>query len=263
MSEDLQVQQTPQQRGNYAVPGLIAGGAIGGAGGVIAASKGLGIQTKPDLDKVFAQKPDVFDKQIEKAEGEIKTAWETAKEWATKIQDKNTEYESMSKKLEDTLPKINEYRKALAKELYELKKADPDYKKLVEAVKNAKASVTDHINASSNLSKKIEELTKKAIENISNSDTAKNYINIKAELEKEGFNIINKGQNILKGKNLLKQLSDKKDSINEIVNQAKEALKESADKFKLPSKTWTGIAAGAALALAGLAIGAAVKKDEA
>ena len=92
MSDEM-IQQVPQQRGNYAVPGLLGGAIVGGAAGVAGAHyKNWGIATKPDLDKVFEQSPDTFKKQIEKG-GENKGAWETAQEWANKIKDANAEYD--------------------------------------------------------------------------------------------------------------------------------------------------------------------------
>ena len=59
---------------------------------------GHGIATKPDLDRVFAQDPDVFTRQIEKG-GDNKGAWEEAQTWAKKIKDADEEYESKIKEL--------------------------------------------------------------------------------------------------------------------------------------------------------------------
>lgn len=238
MSEDLQVQQTPQQRGNYAVPGLIAGGAIGGAGGVIAANKGFGIQTKPDLDKVFAQKPDVFDKKIENAEGEIKTAWETVRDAVKPLQDKKAEFDEKVKYINDELaPKLKEYSAEIEKKAKEL----------------------------ANGGEITEEIKKQAKDAIKDTEIYKNYENaLIAAKEKIGQIVKNdNGKVLLNPEKWIEALGKKEDYIKTVNEAATEKIKPLLDKLKLPSKTWTGIAAGAALALAGLLIGAASKKDEA
>ena len=128
---DEMIQQVPQQRGNYAVPGLIGGAIVGGAAGAAGAHyKNWGITTKPELDKVFAQTPDTFKKQIEKG-GENKGAWETAQEWANKIKDANSEYD----KKEAAIKEANTV--VLDKEVdAKLKEAQTKYNTALEAEKS-------------------------------------------------------------------------------------------------------------------------------
>ena len=100
MTDELIQQQIPQQRGNYAVPGFLTGAAIGGGLGVAGAHyKNWGITQKPDLDKVFAQEPDSFSSQIEKAEGDNKSFLEAAKEETQKIKDAGSEFEKYESEL--------------------------------------------------------------------------------------------------------------------------------------------------------------------
>ena len=83
---DDSIQQIPQSRGNNAIPGLVTGAAVGGVGGWAAGKYGdFGIKTKPDLDEVFKQKPDYFESQIKKTEGDTKAFLEAAKTEVEKI----------------------------------------------------------------------------------------------------------------------------------------------------------------------------------
>ena len=64
---------------------------------------------------------------------------------------------------------------------------------------------------------------------------------------------------ILKDKGIA---ATKEDFVKATKEDAKKAVEPMLEKLKLPSKTWTGIAAGAVLALAGFGIGYLAKKDQ-
>ena len=177
---DEMIQQVPQQRGSYAVPGLIGGAIVGGAAGAAGAHyKNWGITTKPDLDKVFAQTPDTFKKQIEKG-GENKGAWETAQEWANKIKDANAEYDKkeaaireantvvldkdVDAKLKEAQEKYNAALEAEKKSIAKTTGTRTDFKfPTAEEVKNLGSKVTlDEINTYDKLLKNYEAALKKA-----------------------------------------------------------------------------------------------------
>ncbi len=93
MTDELSLQQ--QQVGNYAVPGLVGGAVIGGAGGAATSYwTNLGYKSKADYDKVIAMKEDTFKKQIENA-GDNKGNWEKAQELVKKVKDAEAEYDKI------------------------------------------------------------------------------------------------------------------------------------------------------------------------
>ena len=133
---DEMIQQVPQQRGSYAVPGLIGGAIVGGAAGVTAAHYNKGWKVKPDLDKVFAQDPDTFKRQIENG-GENKGAWETAQEWANKIKQSDAEYDKKVAEItkENTVAKDPDIAK-------KLEEAQKKYNTALEAEKQSLSKTT-------------------------------------------------------------------------------------------------------------------------
>ena len=176
MTDDLTMQQVPQQAGNHAASGFITGALIGGAGGAaLAHYKNMGITQKPDLDKVFSQEPDSFTSQIEKAEGDNKTFLEKAKE-------KVEEFANLGKKYDEAAKKVQDYENKTADQI------------------------------------------KEAIEGEFNGKT-------------------------------------REEVINNAKKEAKESLKDLAEKAKFANKTLTGLVAGGILGILGLCIGASMKKD--
>ena len=101
MTEEISIQNPQEKRGNYAGPGFVTGAVVGaGAGYAGAHYKNWGVSySKPDLDKVFQQEPDSFDKQIKRVDGDNKTFLEAAKEEAQKVKDAKSEYEKEITKL--------------------------------------------------------------------------------------------------------------------------------------------------------------------
>ena len=103
MTDELSVQAVndyQEKKGNYAVPGLVTGGAVGAAGGVAAAHyKNWGITQKPDLDKVFQQEADSFNGKIERSKDDVKTFYEKAKEQVQKVNEADKAYEAEIEKL--------------------------------------------------------------------------------------------------------------------------------------------------------------------
>ena len=129
---DEMIQQIPQQSGSYATSGFIGGAAIGGVAGAAGAHyKNWGITTKPDLDKVFAQDPDTFKRQIERG-GDNKGAWETAQEWVNKIKDSDAEYDKKVAEIKEA--NTIAVDKDLEKKLEQAKK---DYNTAFEAEKKS------------------------------------------------------------------------------------------------------------------------------
>ena len=112
MSEDLGIQQNvDQKRGNYSGTGFVLGAAGGAYAGTKLAQKyQIGIPTKittDDLDKVFAQKPDFFDKKIAK-DVENKDVWTKIKNYASDLRTKAEEYKTVLKELKKASPEMTE-----------------------------------------------------------------------------------------------------------------------------------------------------------
>ncbi len=99
---DEMIQQIPQQKGNYAVPGLLTGAVVGGVAGAAGAHyKNWGVTSKPDLDKVFAQKPDEFESMAKRA-GDNKSKIEQAGEIVKGVQDLEKQYDEKIAELQKT-----------------------------------------------------------------------------------------------------------------------------------------------------------------
>ncbi len=111
MADELAVNPVNEKRRSYAGAGFVLGGVGGAYSGVKLALKyQIGIPTKitaDDLEKVFAQKPDFFDKKIAK-DTENKAVWEKIKDYASRIGAKAEEYKTTLKQVKEISPEMTE-----------------------------------------------------------------------------------------------------------------------------------------------------------
>ena len=135
MTDELSIQPQIQQKSN-ALPYALGGAAIGGVGGYFTPMLQKSYSSYEDI---INESEDTFKKQIEKG-GDNKTAWETAKTHAEKINNAETEYNKLVEQVktegasvEKSLPADN----AAAKKLEAAQKAyDAEMTKLVDAEKS-------------------------------------------------------------------------------------------------------------------------------
>lgn len=159
MTDELSIQQQPRQNGNYAVPGMVGGALIGGAGGVAGAHyKNWGITRKPteeDLKKLFSQEPDSFNGKIEKSKDDLKSFYETAKTEVQKVKDAEAEFN-----------KIVEEAKKSGVNLAELPNGD-----IKTNLKNAEEAFNNALNAEKN---KLGNTVTQKVTNIPTAEEVKN-----------------------------------------------------------------------------------------
>ena len=124
-----------------------------------------------------------------------------------------------------------------------------NYAEKNEAIKEMAFNATDETALSA------EEITKQATENIKDKDVAKNLEALKKQAEEKGSELTEQG------KKLIEELGSKENYSSKVKEEAKKAVEPLLDKLKFANKTYTGLAAGAVLAAAGLLIGASMKKD--
>ena len=132
-TDDFQV----QQKSNAVPYGLLGAGAGAGIGAATAKWGNFGIKTKPDLEKVFAQEPDEFKRQIEKG-GENKGAWETAQTWAQKIKESDKKFEEYEAEVKASSKSVEAQIGDDVKEKKELKTAQENYDKEVKKLMEEK-----------------------------------------------------------------------------------------------------------------------------
>ncbi len=132
MTDELSIQPQVQQKSN-ALPYALGGAVVGAAGGYFTPM----VQKKySSYEEILKESEDTFKKQIEKG-GDNKTAWETAKTHAEKLNNAEAEYNKLVEQVktegasvEKSLPADN----AAAKKLEAAKKAyDAEMTKLVDA----------------------------------------------------------------------------------------------------------------------------------
>ena len=261
MTEDLAMQQ--KRKGNYAIPGAIAGAAIGGVGGAAAAHyKNWGYTQKPSeeqIAKMFEQAPDTFNGKIENASGDVKTFYEKVKAEAENVNGIKDGFESYKKELEKNIE-------------YDLEKDLPDGElknKLNEACdsyKTARSTATLNIEGINELAKtNPKEAEQKINEYIKehNLETFNKYENAITEAKNELLKLEKYKNQIDKGLTEKYGAATLDDSLKLAKEKGLENIKEYAEKVKIGNKTVTGLIAGAGVALAGALIGYAIKKDQA
>lgn len=120
MSEELAIQPVKQRKRSFADTGFTVGSFMGAYAGVkYAPQYQIGIQTKitpKSLGQIFFQKPDFFDKKIEK-DAVNKDFWIKAKECVVEFNNKVSEFKSAVAEIREASPKIT--NEELTKKLQE------------------------------------------------------------------------------------------------------------------------------------------------
>lgn len=284
MTDEMMVQgQRPS-----ATPYVLGGAAVGALGGGLAANYGYGINTKVGSweDAVNAvNKDDKFiTSKIDKAEGEAKTALEKIKTEAGNVK-------SAKKALADALPEgcdikdLDDFFKAQeAFETAEKAVTDKEAAEVTKVLDSWKADDFKNLpneyelkNADGILEKKYtkdelkalfnspDQSSKETLERMAKEQQAYRDAIAKpefAQAEKQARttaeNAVKEAESALTKKNakyteaVIKDVKVANGNLKSALEKAKTELSENVLKeFKLPSKTWTAIAAGAVLAAAG------------
>lgn len=143
MSDELTIQPQVQQKSN-AVPYAAGGAIVGGLAGALS-PVGVTKQKYASYEDILKESKDTFDSQIEKG-GDAKGVWEAAKEHAEKVKNAEAEYDKKVQEIKDanktvagTLPETEQAAK-------DLKLAQENYDKALEAEKNKLANTSAKIS---------------------------------------------------------------------------------------------------------------------
>ena len=250
-------QMTVQKQGNYAVPGAIGGLALGGVGGYFADKAGFGLSKAKytSFDDIIKESKDSF-KPSDNASEEVKTA-------LSKLEAKKAEYRT---EVENAVKgkgvwdaKVKTEGEAVDAAVRDFKtKYETKFNEILEKAKNGtlidgKAAITDEAAAKKEAHKYIKENLAK--------DEMKEIAEAKKAIGEARTKLVDKAkaENVKSYKVV--------DKLDDTLKTKKEALwnsiKDDAGKIKTPNKWMNALIGAGALALIGLGVGAAMKKDQA